>query len=92
MNAKPAAEPIAWVEEDGVLYVAQLPQGPLFVLTGTSAAIWLEAQRAGLVGLTERLADAYGVPPDTIELDVRLCLAELRGLGVIVSPHPGESS
>lgn len=92
MNAKPGARRLAWLQEDGVLYVARLPQGPLIVLRGTSAAIWLDVQRDGLVGLTERLADAYGMPVDAIEPDIRRCLAELRGLGVIVSPNPGESS
>lgn len=90
MTAKSTASPIAWLETDEVLYVAQLPQGPLIVLTGTSAAVWLEVQRAGLAGVAERLADAFRVPVEAIENDVTGCVAGLAELGVLADPGASE--
>lgn len=68
-------EDIGWtLEEDGtgaaILYLARLPRGPISVLQGTAALIWLAATEGPEVTLVERVADEAGVAVDDVRGEV----------------------
>ncbi|MGE9781594.1 PqqD family protein [Janibacter sp. G368] len=78
---------IGWtLEEDesgtAVLYLAHLPNGPICVLQGTAATIWLAA-RDGVGDVVAEVADAYEMPQETVRADVERFIDELVGQGLI---------
>jgi len=73
---------VATTEDDGVVYVAHLPDGPIAVLEGTAALIWGEACSGERESIADRVAEATGAAVAEIRGDVESFVADLveRGL------------
>ena len=82
------AHGVAVVEDDLVVYAAPLPDGPILVLDGGAAAIWIEACAGERSSLAERVAAATGVPVDTVRPEVEAFVDELLARGLLVA-DPG---
>ncbi|KRF43268.1 hypothetical protein ASH01_15830 [Terrabacter sp. Soil811] len=81
MNAayRPGPDTGVTVSDDGLsVYVARLPGGPLVVLDGAAALIWVEATTGPATGWVSRVADAVGQAEDAIAADVTAFVADLR--------------
>ena len=75
----------AWVEREGTVYAAPLPDGPPFVLSGAGAAIWLSLVEGGtLHEVTQRVADDVGSPAEVVTADVATFVAGLADAGLVV--------
>lgn len=76
---RPAPDTGVTVDEDGhVVYLARLPGGPLVVLEGPAARIWVEATTAPAQGWTARVANAFGEQEEAIRGDVDRFVADLQ--------------
>lgn len=73
--------------EDGFVFAACLPEGPMYILDMVGAIIWEETLAGGREGLVARVADRTGGEPDAIRADVEAFVGELvrRGLLAEVS-------
>jgi hypothetical protein len=69
---------------DGPLYVAPLPDGPILVLDGVAALIYEEATSGPADGWISRVADATGKSESVITEDVRRFVDDLVQRGVLV--------
>lgn len=67
------------------VYVARLPHGPIHVLDGTAALIWLEALREDPSDLSTRVATAAGVPEEALGDDVTRFVADLVARGLLTT-------
>ena len=78
---------IGWVHTDtadgGIVHVAPLPNGPVSVLAGTSAQIWLAAVE-GEGPVVDTVAHEVQLPADTVRADVEAFVAELVTLRFLV--------
>lgn len=86
---------VAWVEHDGTVYAAHLPDGPPLVLAGPGAAIWLSLARGGtLDDVTRRVADEVGSPAESVAADIATFVDGLVDAGLVtrgavpVAPTP----
>lgn len=68
------------------VFVAPLPNGPVAVLPGESALIWLAAVE-GTSAVVEDVARATGHPPETVRADVESFIEELLRRGLLARPH-----
>ncbi len=76
---RPTSDTGVTVADDGtVVYLAHLPGGPLVVLEGPAARIWVEATTAPAEGWVARVADAFDEPEQSVAEDVARFVAELR--------------
>lgn len=73
------------LEREGTVYAARLPGGPIIVLEGIAALIWDEASTGERATITERVAEAVDVAPDTIRGDVEAFVGELLTRGLLAS-------
>jgi len=71
------------------VYVAHLPGGPLLVLDGAAAVIWVEATTAPATGWVARVAELVGQPEDAIAADVTAFVADLSARRLLV-PQPAD--
>lgn len=71
-------------DDGGTVYVAHLPGGPLLVLEGSAAAIWVEATTGPSKGWVARVAADAGRPEETIEADVAAFVADLCARRLLV--------
>ena len=71
------------LEEEGIVYAALLPAGPIVVLDAIAALIWNEACSGERATITERVAEATDVAPDTIRADVDAFVADLVARGLL---------
>lgn len=53
------AKDVGAVEQDGLVYVASLPQGPILVLSGAAADIWRRVSAGGEVDRAVELDDEH---------------------------------
>jgi hypothetical protein len=75
----------AWVERDGTVYAAPLPDGPPFVLAGPGAAIWLALAEGGTLDeVTHRVADDVGSAAEVVAADVATFVTGLVDAGLVV--------
>lgn len=65
------------------VFVAPLPNGPVAVLPGESALIWLAAVE-GTGGVVDTVAEDTGHPPERIREDVESFVDELIGRGLLI--------
>ena len=79
---------VAVIEEGGVVYAAPLPDGPIVVLDGGAAAIWIEACAGERSALAERVAAATEVAVDAVRPEVEAFVDELLARGLLVA-DPG---
>lgn len=70
------------VEEEGVVYAAPVPGGPIMVLDGGAAAIWVAACAGERGSVAERVVELTGAPLDAVRPEVERFVDELvrRGL------------
>ena len=78
---------VTLVHDDLTVYLARLPDGPVMVLEGVAALIWVEATTAPAVGWCRRVAEAVGEPQERIVGDVEAFVTDLRERGLI-EPMP----
>ena len=71
-------------DDGGTVYVAHLPGGPLLVLEGSAAAIWVEATTAPASGWVGRVADEAGQPEEVIAADVAAFVEDLCARRLLV--------
>ena len=79
----PGSEVAAQASADGaVVWVAQLPGGPIHVLEGVAATIWAEATTGGPEDVVERVAAAWDQEASVVRSDVLAFVDDLvtRGL------------
>jgi len=76
-------------DDQQAVYVAHLPAGPLVVLEGPAALIWLEATSAPATGWVSRVAEAFGQPEDAIADDVDAFVRDLCGRALLEAT-PGD--
>jgi hypothetical protein len=74
---------VAALEQDGIVYAARLPAGPIVVLDGIAGLIWDEACTGDQATITERVAEATDVAPDAIRADVEAFVADLMARGLL---------
>lgn len=74
----------AWVEREGTVYTARVPDGPPLVLAGAGATIWLSLVEGGTLDeVTRRVADRVGSPAETVAADVAAFVAGLVDAGLV---------
>ena len=79
-----------WVERDGTVYAAPLPDGPPFVLAGAAAVVWRAVAQGGtLDDVTRRVADEVGSPAEVVTADVATFVAGLVDTGLVVREVAG---
>ena len=61
---------VAVVEEADAVYIARLPDGPIAVLEGVAAVIWIEACSEDRETLAQRVATLLDPPPGNIAREV----------------------
>ncbi len=83
------ADRCAWVERDGTVYAAALPDGPPLVLDGSGAQVWLELVEGGSIGeVVERVAARAGESPELVAPGVTAFVEGLVAAGVLVAGPP----
>lgn len=83
MSGYRPAGSVGVIEEDGVVYVARLPNGPIAVLDGIAALIWAEAC-SDRESIADRVAELTDAAPDAIRGDVDAFVADLVARGLLV--------
>ncbi|KRE25833.1 PqqD family protein [Agromyces sp. Soil535] len=82
------ASGVAVVEEGGVVYAASLPDGPIVVLDGGAAAIWVEALDGPRSTLADRVAAITDAAVGDIRADVESFVDELVRRGLLTEREP----
>ena len=77
------ADAVGVIEDDGVVYAATLPVGPIVVLEGVAALIWSEACTGDRESVAERVAAATDASADEIRGDVDAFVADLVARGLL---------
>lgn len=72
-------------DDGGTVYIAQLPGGPLLVLAGSAAAIWVGATSGPATGWVARVAADAGRPEESIAADVAAFVADLCARRLLVA-------
>lgn len=76
---------VAFVENDGVAYVACVPKGPIHVLDEVATIIWEEAVDGDRLGLPDRVAERTGATADEVRADVEVFVGHLLALGLLTA-------
>jgi hypothetical protein len=88
---RPGPDAGVTVSDDGqCVYVAHLPGGPLVVLEGAAALIWVEATTEPATGWVARVAEAFGQTEAGIAPDVGAFVADLAARGLLVTASTDE--
>ncbi|WP_314506985.1 PqqD family protein [uncultured Microbacterium sp.] len=75
---------VAWVEVERTVYVAVLPDPPIFVLEGTAAVIWVTALQEEYEMVHEHVAAKAGISPEGAREPVAAFIDDLRARGLLV--------
>lgn len=84
MTRLSAAPGVAVVEESDAVYIAHLPDGPIAVLDGVAAVIWVEAVAGERETLAARVGAALEPPVHDIDRAVHDFVEGLMGHGLLV--------
>ena len=87
MSDRVHTDPVAVWERDDAVYIAVLPRGPITVLQGVAAAIWLAAQAEPMAAAADRVAGATGVEVEEIRASVDEFVGELIARGLLSRSH-----
>lgn len=79
----------AVIDEDDIVYVAPLPDGPLLVLDGVSALIWQTLCDTHIDDTVVHVADATGQRPEDIAGHVDAFVTDLVRRGALVRVDHG---
>lgn len=83
---RPGPDTGVTVSDDGsTVYVARLPGGPLVVLDGVAALIWVEATTAPATDWLFRVAELVDQPEGAITDDITAFVADLSARGLLVA-------
>lgn len=74
---------VATTEDDGTIYAAHLPEGPIAVLDGVAGLIWAEACAGERETIVDRVAEATDAAPAVIRADVEAFVDELVARGLL---------
>ena len=74
---------VAVVEDAATVYVARLPDGPIFVLDGVAGLIWTEACNGPAATIVDRVAAMTDAAPDDIRAHVEAFAADLVARGLV---------
>jgi hypothetical protein len=88
MSGYRPASGVAVVGDDDVVYAASLPAGPIVVLDGGAAAIWVEACDGPRSTLADRVAAVTGAAVNDIRDDVESFVDELVRRGLLTEQEP----
>lgn len=83
MRDRAHTDPVAVWERGDVVYVAVLPQGPITVLEGPAATIWLAAHAGSIEGAADRVAGATGLDVEEIRASVDEFVGRLIAQGLL---------
>ncbi len=73
-----------WVEQDGRVYAAALPDGPPLVLEGSGSLVWHAVLEGGtLDDVVERVAEAAGESAGTVAAPVTGFVEDLVAAGLL---------
>jgi hypothetical protein len=75
---------VGHVEDGDVVYAAVLPDGPIVVLDGGAAAIWVAACDGPRHSIAERVAASTGVALADVRAEVDAFVGELLTRGLLV--------
>ncbi|WP_448006676.1 PqqD family protein [Agromyces bauzanensis] len=76
---------VAVVDDDDVVYVANLPEGPIVVLDGVAGVIWSEACDGPRSTIAERVAAVTDAAVEDIRGDVESFVDQLVQRGLLVA-------
>ena len=79
---RPAVD-VVTTENDGTIYAAHLPDGPIVVLDGIAGLIWTEACGGEREAIADRVAEATDAAPAVIRADVEAFVDELVARGLL---------
>ena len=82
------ASGVGIVEYDDIVYAARLPDGPIVVLDGGAAAIWVEACDGPRSTLADRVAAVTDAAVDDIRDDVESFVDELLRRDLLTEQKP----
>ena len=85
MSAFRPAPGVGFIEQGGMVYAAPLPDGPIVVLDGGAAAIWVAACDGPRRTIAERVAAATGAELAEVRPHVDAFLDELLERGLLVA-------
>jgi hypothetical protein len=71
------------IEAGDSIYVATLPTGPIVVLEGVAALIWIEACEGDRETIADRVASATDAPAEVIREHVESFVADLVARGLL---------
>jgi hypothetical protein len=75
---------IAVVEDGDVVYAAPVPDGPIAVLDGGAAAIWIAALAGERESIAQRVTELTGAPLSSVQGEVRRIVDDLVRRGLLV--------
>ena len=84
MNGLIPAPGVAHVDDGEVVYAAALPDGPILVLDGGAAAIWVAACDGPRDSIAERVAASTGAALADVHAEVDAFVDELVSRGLLV--------
>lgn len=87
MSDRTRADRVAVWENGDAVYVAPLPRGPITVLEGTAATIWIAANAGPIQGAADRVAGATGLRVDDIRESVDEFVGRLIAQGLLARSH-----
>ena len=87
MSDRTGTESVAIWESDDAVYIAVLPRGPITVLEGPAATIWLAAHAGPIEGAADRVAGATGLEVEEIRASVDEFIGRLIAQGLISRPQ-----
>ena len=67
------------------MYAAPVPDGPIVVLDGGAAAIWVAARAGERESIAERVAELTGAPLRTVQAEVERIVDDLVRRGLLVA-------
>lgn len=79
-----AAPAVGWVDLEGTVYVAALPDPPILVLAGPAALIWQMALATPREQVADAVARIAGVPVDDIRSSVCAFVEEMLTRGLLI--------
>ena len=87
MRARAHTDPVAVWESGNAVYIAVLPRGPITVLEGPAAAIWLAAHAGSIEDAADRVASATGLDVEEIRASVDEFVGRLIAQGLLSRSH-----
>ena len=81
---------LAALDDEGIVYLASLPRGPIAVLDGTAAVIWRHAIGHSRAEVVERLADKWGCDRAAIQRDIDEFIDDLLERDLLSERNGGE--